>query len=154
MNVLNSMASNVLDTGSKVAYSSAVIATSGMLKLSCVFFNKVLNEESKQKIDAMFEDPVLKPFHSKYKMITMMCKYETLDPMTFVKENKSMVDSFFASLGIPTPQTEEELKQAVNQHIGQIIELIQQQKDKIKSMFGKIGGTKRRRKSKNKKSRK
>ena len=47
-----------------------------------------------------------------------------MDPMTFVKENKSMVDSFFASLGIPTPQTEEELKQAVNQHIGQIIELI------------------------------
>jgi hypothetical protein len=74
-----------------------------------------------------------------------MCKSEPLEVMKFVQENKAMVDSFFGSLGLTTPQTEEELKQTVNQHIVQIIELIKQQKEKITSMFGKIGGTRRKR---------
>ena len=146
------------DSVAKVAYNAALLQSNsvapGVLKFFCICYNKILNDDSKNKLDAFFkEDDFLKEYYKKYKIVTIICKQEPLDPMNFISENKIIVDKLFQSLNMNTPNTIEELTRLLNQHIVQLIELIQQHKNKISTLMStfKIGGkTKRKKRKKSK----
>ena len=144
------------DTVSKLAYNTALIESSlvapGLLQFFCVCYNKILNDHSKTELDNFFSnDSFLKQYYKKYKMVTILCKHEPLDPMIFINQHKSIVDNLFNSLGIPLNTTSNinDLTIYLNDNIVKLIELIKNKKEQIGTMLASFkfkGGKSKRRK--------
>lgn len=144
------------DTVSKLAYNTALaestVMAPGLLQFFCVCYNKILNDHSKQELDNFFSnDSFLKQYYKKYKMVTILCKQEPLDPMVFINNHKTIVDKLFTSLDIPLNTTSNinDLSISLNDNIVKLIDLIKNKKEQIATMlvsFKMKGGKTKRRK--------
>lgn len=143
---------------SMAAYTAAKTATSVpapfVLQFFCILYQKILNDASRAAMDDLFKNPS-SPLHSlstKYEMVTVMCQNETIDPMSFIREHQTMVESMLAKIGLDPHmiQGEEVFKQYINQNIQSIIEYIKTKTDVLKQL--KLTGGRRKR-TKTKRSR-
>ena len=162
-NPLTSLANNAVETAALIAlkipgvstgaYAALQVATApfpGLLKLSSTFYSKVLNDNSKTQLKEFIEkDELLGPYYKKFIIITLIMEAETADPVAFVKQNQDIAKHFLSLVGVTIDDNFdiETLKTRVNEKIGNIIQFIKGQKDKLYELLKKIpmagGRTKR-----------
>lgn len=163
MNPFTSLVNNAVETAASVAlkipgastttYAALQTATAqfpGLLKLSSLFYSKVLNGNSKTQLKELIEkDELLGPYYKKFIIITLIMEAETDDPVAFIKQNQDLAKHFLSFVGVTIDDKFdiETLKTRVNEKIGNIIQFIEGQKDKLYELLKKIptvgGRTKR-----------
>lgn len=153
-NPLTSLANAAVETAALVAlkipgvstaaYAALQVATApfpGLLKLSSIFYSKVLNDNSKTQLKEFIEkDKLLGPYYKKFIIITLIMEAETGDPVAFVKQNQDIAKHFLSFVGVTIDDKFdiETLKTRVNEKIGNIIQFIEGQKDKLYELLEKI----------------
>jgi hypothetical protein len=140
---------------SMAAYTAAKTATSVpapfVLQFFCILYQKILNDASRAAIDDLFKNPSspLNSLQTKYEMVTVMCQNETIDPMSFIHEHQSMVESMLIQIGLDPQiiQSIDVLKETINKNIRIILDYIQTKTEVLKQMK-LTGGRRKRRKTK------
>jgi len=141
--------------GSNITYEIAKKTTSAsapfVLQFFCILHQKILNDASRAAMDDLFKNPSspLYSLKSKYEIVTVMCKNETVDPMAFIHEHQVMVETLLKNLGMDPQiiQSIELLKENINRNITLILAYIQSNAEVLKQL--KLsGGRRRRRKTK------
>lgn len=124
------------------AYNSALVATTPFvgngLQLYCIIHNKIFDDSSRDAISDLFEnDMFFKQFNTKYKMITVLCQEEPVDPMDFIHEHKIMIDPILTQLNLDTRITENIniFKDTINKNIVSILNYIQSKQTEIMNLF-------------------
>lgn len=127
------------------AYNAALVATTPFvgngLQLYCIIHNKIFDDSSRDAISDLFEnDMFFKQFNTKYKMITVMCQEEQIDPMNFIHEHKMMVDPILNQLNLDTRITENMnvFKDTINKNIISVLNYIQSKKNEITKIFSSL----------------
>lgn len=139
----------------KIATTSSTPLAPGALKLFCIVYNQILDPASKNAVDSLFEKEPLKQFQTKYKMLTVICKAEIIDPMSFINQNRQIVDPLLNQLHInpQSTQTLDTFKKTINENILSILNYIESKTDSITSLFGSLkfkGGARRKTKPRRK----
>jgi hypothetical protein len=138
---------------SPLAYNALLVATEpeapGMLKMVSICYN-LLNETSRQDI-ANFMKKNFNSYYGKYVILTELMKNESTDPMMFLKENEALVGRFLTLIKVdPRNLSTEFLKNQVNSHVQDIINVATTYAPAIQEMLGQIKGGKRKSKRRRK----
>jgi len=171
MNMMSSFGDYAINVALKVpgvsatAYTMLLAATQsyapGMLKISSICYNSLLNDESKDKIATFIQtDPELTQYYNKYIILTVLMKNEITDPYVFFKANEALVSPLLASLHINIGSVDS-LKSQLNDHIQDIINKIKENKALVRDVLVKAsdlvklrtGGNRTKFKNGNRKSR-
>jgi len=144
----SSMASSAAYT---VAKTSTSVPAPFVLQFFCILYQKILDDASKKAMDDLFKNPSspLHPLQTKYEIVTVMCQNETIDPMSFIHEHQSMVESMLIQIGLDPQiiQSIDLLKETINKNIRLILAYIQTKTEVLKQMK-LTGGRRKRRKTK------
>ena len=126
---------------SAAAYKALLIATQsyapGMLQISSICYNSLLNDESKNKIAEFIQnDPDLSQYYNKYIILTGLMKNELTDPILFLKANVALMTPLLTSLQINTGNISvDSLKLQLNNHIQDIINKIKENKALVRDVL-------------------
>lgn len=132
---------------SNAAYTAAKTATSVtapfVLQFFCIIHEKILTKES-QKAMNDFIKLSLGSLHTKYEIFAVLCQNENIDPMAFIREHQSMVETMLTEIGLDPRiiETQERLIQSINQNMQRILAYIQTKTEVLKQL--KLTGGRRR----------
>jgi hypothetical protein len=139
----------------RTAYNALLrLPQSSSIRVVCIFFNSILSNESKDKIDEFIKnDVLLKQFHTKYQMFLVLCQQEHTDPELLLRDYKDVVGTLLSRAGIDIDLNTVDIKNfkvGINAHIENVIKLITDAKSEIEPILTKLqsiphGGTKRKR---------
>lgn len=116
----------------------ATVQFPGLLKLSSLFYSKVLNDNSKTQLKEFIKKD-LTSYYKKYTILTIVMETEQGDPVEFVKQNQAMAKHFLSLVGITIDTFDiETLKTHVNEKIGNIIQFINAKKEQFSEVLNKI----------------
>jgi hypothetical protein len=154
MNFFTKAAEGVVSSGlslslvSKPAYELAKSATSVsapfVLQFFCIMHEKILTEASKAAMNEFIKIN-LATLHTKYEILSKLCKNENIDPFAFIREHEVMVRTMLSEIGIDPDivKTPDALIQSINANLQSILAYIGK-KIKVLEDWKLTGGTRRR----------